>query len=64
MNARTRRSEWRGAGQNAAEVVVELGWMSEEEFDEATSPEAICRLGSPCHKPATQRGAMQKETLP
>jgi hypothetical protein len=28
-------------------VVVESGWMSAEEFEEAISPEAVCRLGSP-----------------
>jgi aspartate ammonia-lyase len=28
-------------------VVVENGWMSAVEFDEAISPEAVCRLGSP-----------------
>jgi aspartate ammonia-lyase len=28
-------------------VVTESGWMSAAEFDEAISPEAVCRLGSP-----------------
>ena len=28
-------------------VVIENGWMSAEEFDQAISPEAVCRLGSP-----------------
>jgi aspartate ammonia-lyase len=29
------------------EIVVQLGWMTAAEFDEAISPEAVCRLGSP-----------------
>jgi hypothetical protein len=41
--------------------------MSGEEFDEATSPEAICRLGSPARKHAAQRTGgprdVEKETL-
>jgi aspartate ammonia-lyase len=40
----------REQGKSLREVVVELAWMSGEEFDEATSPEAICRLGSPVRK--------------
>jgi aspartate ammonia-lyase len=31
------------------QIVVENGWMSAKEFDEAISPEAVCRLGSPAH---------------
>jgi aspartate ammonia-lyase len=34
-------------GKALRAVVVENGWMSAEEFDEAISPEAVCRLGSP-----------------
>jgi aspartate ammonia-lyase len=34
-------------GKTLRAVVVENGWMSAEEFDEAISPEAVCRLGSP-----------------
>jgi aspartate ammonia-lyase len=34
-------------GKTLRAVVVENGWMSEVEFDEAISPEAVCRLGSP-----------------
>ena len=45
----------REQGKTLRDVVVELGWMSGEEFDEATSPEAICRLGSPARKHAAQR---------
>ena len=36
----------REQGQTLRVVVVENGWMSAEEFDEAISPEAVCRLGS------------------
>jgi len=45
----------REQGKTLREVVVELGWMSEQEFDEATSPEAICRLGSPVRSNPVQR---------
>ncbi len=34
-------------GKPLRSVVVQNGWMSAEEFDEAISPEAVCRLGSP-----------------
>jgi aspartate ammonia-lyase len=34
-------------GKTLRAVVAEMGWMSTAEFDEAISPEAVCRLGSP-----------------
>jgi len=37
-------------GKALRAVVVAMGWMSEAEFDEAISPEAVCRLGSPRSK--------------
>jgi aspartate ammonia-lyase len=37
-------------------VVTENNWMSADEFDEAISPEAVCRLGSPAL-------AARKETM-
>jgi aspartate ammonia-lyase len=45
----------REQGKSLRDVVVELGWMSAQEFDEATSPEAICQLGSPGRKDAALR---------
>ncbi len=48
-------------GKSLREVVVELGWMSGEEFDEATSPEAVCRLGSPARKHAAHRDAAKEK---
>jgi aspartate ammonia-lyase len=50
-------------GKSLRVVVTELGWMSGEEFDEATTPEAICQMGSPVHKHAAHRSAA-KEKLP
>jgi aspartate ammonia-lyase len=46
----------REQGRTLRVVVVENGWMSAEEFDEAISPEAVCRLGSPAL-------AARKETM-
>jgi aspartate ammonia-lyase len=40
-----RRAKAEGKALRA--LVVESGWMSAEAFDEAISPEAVCRLGSP-----------------
>ncbi|MBU0607504.1 MAG: aspartate ammonia-lyase, partial [Armatimonadetes bacterium] len=40
----TRASE---EGKPVREVVVEMGLLTVEEFDELTSPEAVTRLGSP-----------------
>ncbi len=37
----------REQGMTLREIVTELGWMTAAEFDEAISPEAVCRLGSP-----------------
>ena len=34
-------------GRTLRDVVVGNGWLRAEEFDEAISPEAVCRLGSP-----------------
>jgi aspartate ammonia-lyase len=34
-------------GKTLRTVVAEQGWMTAAEFDEAISPEAVCRLGSP-----------------
>jgi len=34
-------------GKTLRAVVIEKVWMSAGEFDEAISPEAVCRLGSP-----------------
>ena len=36
----------REQGKALRAVIVENGWMKEEEFDAAISPEAVCRLGS------------------
>ena len=41
---RTARSD---EGKPVREVVVEMGLLTAEEFDELTSPEAVTRLGSP-----------------
>jgi len=38
-------------------VVIDSGWMSQKEFDEAISPEAVCRLGSPA--PAARKETME-----
>jgi len=46
----------REQGKTLRSVVAELGWMSAAEFDEAISPEAVCRLGSPGRKPEQKRG--------
>jgi aspartate ammonia-lyase len=40
--ARSARAE----GRTIREVVIARGWMSGEAYDEATSPEAVTRLGS------------------
>jgi aspartate ammonia-lyase len=32
-------------GRGIKDVAVALGWLTTEQFDEATSPEAVCRLG-------------------
>jgi aspartate ammonia-lyase len=32
------------------QVVTGLGWVAEKQFDEAISPEAVCRLGSEAQK--------------
>jgi aspartate ammonia-lyase len=37
----------REQGRTLRVVVVENGWMSAKDFDEAISPEAVSRLGSP-----------------
>ncbi len=37
-------------GKTLRTVVAEMGRMSAQEFDAATSPEAVCRLGSPERK--------------
>jgi aspartate ammonia-lyase len=34
-------------GRGLKEVAIEYGWVTEEEFLQATSPEAVCRLGFP-----------------
>jgi aspartate ammonia-lyase len=33
--------------QSIRETVIAQGWLTGEQFDELTSPEAVCRLGSP-----------------
>ena len=45
----------RDQGKTLRTVVAEMGWMSTQEFDAATSPEAVCRLGSPACKIAQPR---------
>jgi aspartate ammonia-lyase len=37
-------------GKTLRAIVTENGWMSAAEFDEAISPEAVCRLGSPTRR--------------
>ncbi len=39
-------------GQTIREVVLAEGWLTEEQFDERISPEAVCRLGTPPVPPA------------
>ena len=34
-------------GRNIRETVIEQGWLTSGEFDVLTSPEAVCRLGTP-----------------
>jgi aspartate ammonia-lyase len=40
-------------GTTLRETVMDLGWLSGEEFDALISPEAVCRLGHPMPEPAT-----------
>jgi aspartate ammonia-lyase len=47
----------REQGKTLRAMVVEMGWMSAAEFDEAIGPEAVCRLGTPGRKDAAQRDA-------
>jgi len=47
----------REQGKTLRTVVIENSLMSAAEFDEAVSPEAVCRLGSPA--PATPRETMK-----
>ena len=47
----------RELGKTLRAMVVEMGWMSAAEFDEAIGPEAVCRLGTPGRKDAAQRDA-------
>jgi aspartate ammonia-lyase len=35
----------RREGRGVKDVAVAAGWLTAEQFDEATSPEAVCRLG-------------------
>jgi aspartate ammonia-lyase len=35
------------SGRNIRETVIEQGWLTSGEFDALTSPEAVCRLGTP-----------------
>ena len=44
------------AGQDAARSGCGAGLDERAEFDEVTSPEAVCRLGSPVRKDAKRRG--------
>jgi aspartate ammonia-lyase len=37
----------RREGRAIKDVAVRSGWLTAEQFDEATSPEAVCRLGFP-----------------
>jgi aspartate ammonia-lyase len=39
------------------DVVIEQGLLTGAQFDELTSPEAVCRLGQPASRPADARGA-------
>jgi aspartate ammonia-lyase len=34
-------------GRNIREAVIDRGWLTSGEFDALTSPEAVCRLGTP-----------------
>jgi aspartate ammonia-lyase len=36
----------RKEGKTIRQVVIERGWVAEKQFEEAISPEAVCRLGS------------------
>jgi aspartate ammonia-lyase len=50
-------------GRTLREKVISLGWLSGEQFDELTGPEAVCRLGTPDRiQPAN--GALGPETGP
>ena len=39
------------AGKTVKELVVSAGYLTDEEFEEMITPEAVCRLGSPVKEP-------------
>ena len=41
-------------GKTLRTIVIEQNWMTADEFDQAISPEAVCRLGSPAVSPAAE----------
>jgi aspartate ammonia-lyase len=45
-------------GKTLRGVVTENGWMSAAEFDEAISPEAVCRLGSPAPRRVVEEASI------
>jgi aspartate ammonia-lyase len=50
----------RREGRGIKDVAVASGWLTAEQFDEATSPEAVCRLGfSRPDRPNGERNAEQ-----
>jgi aspartate ammonia-lyase len=46
----------RETGRTIREVVLAEGWLTEAEFEELISPEAVCRLGSETRKPNGEPG--------
>jgi aspartate ammonia-lyase len=46
----------RETGRTIREVVLSEGWLTEGEFEELISPEAVCRLGSETRKPNGEPG--------
>jgi aspartate ammonia-lyase len=46
----------RETGRTIREVVLAEGWLTEGEFEELISPEAVCRLGSETRKPNGEPG--------
>jgi aspartate ammonia-lyase len=44
------------SGRSLRETVISFGLLSETEFDQLTSPEAVCKLGGPCGAPKQTTG--------
>ena len=48
--------EARSTGRTLKQVVTEKGWMTAAEFEDAITPEAVCRLGDPVRARANGNG--------